>query len=321
MDFFASFDRRRVITVIAVLGVAIGAGHLMQSYLIDNASEPTATVGGAPDAAPIIETEDGLRPLPVPPAATLAPLTPPPRLPERVEEADPLDLDEVRFSPFGVPCTARLHAELQPAAWLTVRIEAPCAPGDVAIIRQKALAVTLSLDRYGMAETVLPALGAPTFLTAEIGDAVLQARIASPDLLRFDHAVLVAPHDASLNLVARERLGRREVMITSDEPKGAMRAITGEGGFMTEVWTDDERLEVYTSPIERNGNTSVARLGVDAHITDDACGKVVEAFAVQESGFDAPDTAKVRLKIPDCDRVGETVRLKNLFRDKRLARR
>ena len=73
-------DRRRAFTAIAVLLIAFGSGHVMQTVLVDE--EGHAATGEAPNAAPILKDESRTPPLPVPPAATLVPirLETPPRL-------------------------------------------------------------------------------------------------------------------------------------------------------------------------------------------------------------------------------------------------
>ncbi len=80
MSGIGNLDRRRVITAVIALLIALGTGHFMQTILVD--PDGVAATDGAPEAAPILEDESKTPALPVPPAATLVPivLETPPRL-------------------------------------------------------------------------------------------------------------------------------------------------------------------------------------------------------------------------------------------------
>lgn len=167
MELFSSFDKRRVAMVVLVLVIALAAGQIMQSGF--PTPQSVARSENGPDAAPMIETENGMRPLPVPPAATLRPLDPPATLPERVQEEPNEFLDEVRYSPFGAPCRpdARVSAT---ASEVRVDLQFACAAWTFALISYDADIREVRLDRFGRATIAFPKVRDAHSVSLSIGD-------------------------------------------------------------------------------------------------------------------------------------------------------
>ncbi|MEY8100037.1 hypothetical protein AB9F29_22125, partial [Falsihalocynthiibacter sp. S25ZX9] len=62
------------------------------------------------------------------------------------------------YSAYGVPCSTKLEALAGPAAMITVKLSASCAPSETFVLRQGELAVTGVTTTVGLAELSHPAM-------------------------------------------------------------------------------------------------------------------------------------------------------------------
>lgn len=326
MQFPAIPGKRRVLTAMAALLVAFGAGYVMQNILVEQT--PMATVDRLPDAAPILKSSTGPRPLPTPPAATLVPSLPrPPIMPERVEKPTPIvpDLwEDARISPFGFDCTPELTLKPRPAAMIEASLFAPCDPGEVVTIRQGELELDYRADAFGRVTTLLPALGVTPQIGVETPRGSLTASASVEDAHGFSRVVLAWDGAQVFRMNAYELGARRGQAghIWAGSPKTANRALRGTGGFLVALGDGSGRsAEVYTFPTGHSPMRGVVELVVEAEVTDRTCGQPEKAVAFQTDPLGGMTRTDVLVTLPSCDSLGGVLELKNLLRDMRLAGR
>ena len=318
MSIFSSLDVRRVATVVAVLVIAFLSGHVMQTWLVDDA--PLASAPTGPDAAPALESVTDPKPLPTPPAATLVPiLERPPVLPSR-----PMDAEQDTLAAAPAACDPRLFLTPAPAGTFTLSYRAPCDAHAAVTIRQGPLLATQNLDSDGRLTVRIPALSEKLSVAVTLDQITLSADLLVSDALDFQHVALIWDGPQMLRRNAFEfGAARNEIgHVWSGAPKSPTRASRGTGGFLTRLISEDgPSVEIYSLPSGRAPFRGVVRLVVEAEVTEATCGRVVRARAIQPTAFRRTSETDVEVALPDCDRIGETVLLQNLLRDMRLAGR
>lgn len=326
MEFFASLGRRRVVTAVVALLVAFGAGILMQHILVDGT--PMATVDELPDAAPSLRSAGQSPGLPTPPAATLVPmLPPPPVLPDRVDNPGPVlpeVWDDARMSPFGFNCDPELSLTLGKAAMIEARLFAPCDQGQRVTFRHGALEIDMVTDPFGRAATMMPALDISAGVAAILARETVSSQVRVSDARAFSRVVLVWEGPQHLQMNAYELGARRGESghIRAGRAKTPSRAERGTGGFLVNLGDGSGRsAEVYSFPTGHSPLRGIVELIVEADVTKETCGRMARATALQTSPLGGMTTTDVRVTLPDCDRVGDVIELKNLLQDMRLAGR
>lgn len=325
MKFLASLGRRRAFSAFVALMIALGAGYLMQSVLVEQT--PLATVDRAPDAAPSLRSAEQPPSLPTPPAATLVPLTPPPVMPDRVEKPEPVvpeAQDDARLSPFGFDCAPELVLKARDAAMIEARLFAPCDPGRRVTFRHGPLAIDLTSDSFGRASAILPALEEEAEVDAVLAGQTVRASAEVPDARAFSRVILIWEGAQVFRMNAYELGASRGESghIRAGSPKTPARAMRGTGGFLAMSGDGTGRLaEVYTFPTGYSPLRGVVELIVEADVTSETCGKMARATALQSSPLGGVTETDVRVTLPGCERVGDVLELKNLLQDMRLAGR
>lgn len=79
--------------------------------------------------------------------------------------------------------------------------------------------------------------------------------------------------------------------------------------------------EIFSFPSSSSREAGVVRLAVDAKVTAENCGRTAAVTAYQTGFSGGLRPTEISYTMPVCDRIGDTVRLQNLFRDMRLASR
>lgn len=181
---------------IAVLIVALAAGHLVQTMAGNDKARPAASAGLSVKPKDVVQTAAGseaakpVQPAPAESAATIlpeAPLTaakadaspepkvPAPDQPEAPAAKAPVDVAPVEVAPPAAPdaaaettapvveataksCDISLLLMPEPSAMIGVTVLAPCHPDQRLVLRHAGLAVTGQTLATGAAFTSLPAL-------------------------------------------------------------------------------------------------------------------------------------------------------------------
>jgi hypothetical protein len=318
--------KRRIATALAVLAVAFGTGHVMQSVLVERT--PMANVDDMPDAAFQLRDADRSRSLPTPPAATLVPILPrPPVLPDRVDkpvQSVPELWEDARMSPFGFSCEPELNLTARPAAMVEVSVFVPCDAGEIVTFRHGALSFALKSDVFGRAMAVLPALSPRVNVDIATPRRSASATIGLPEAADFSRVIIAwdGPQIFRMNAYELGSGRGQSGHIRASSPKTAARAVRGTGGFLVTVGDGSGgSAEVYTFPTGFSPLRGVVELVVEADVTRETCGTTAEAQALQSSPLGGLTGTDVRVTLPDCDRLGEVMELKNLLQDMRLAGR
>lgn len=327
MRFFASLKVPRAVTIIGTLLIAFFCGHLMQNVLAN--SSDVATTGTAPNAAPILEDEETLPELPVPPAATLLPI----RLEQPVRRVggEPsklsfeLPLDEATGRQINDPCSAVATAEPRTAGRFLLTLDAPCSVGKVVRVEQADLTLSFRLSTEGTLAAELPAFEhfaeiavfwpneGQTKLSVEVPGATDLYRA----VLAFDAAPLLGLHALEFGAVSGER-GH----VHAGSPKTPDRAARGAGGYLMSLGDGSGAVaEVYTFPRNDAQARGVVRILAQGEVSEETCGRQISARALQSDPLGGLLASTVSVTMPPCDTIGQIVELKNLFRDLRLARR
>lgn len=317
MKFFATLDWRRVMTAIVALFLALGSGYLMQNVLASD--QPVANVGDEPDAAPILQQSEPDDSLPTPPAATLVPLEiDAPVMPDRADESAEV------WHEASAECAPSLLVSAQPAAMLKVTFRAPCEGARTVRIRHGELQFDLATDKNGALTVLIPGMMNDAIVEAQIGEAKFTGNTQLRDTHMFRRVALLSNGPEIFNLHAFEFGAQKNQFghVWAGSPKTADRAINGRGGYLTRLGDGAGQVAtVYTFPAKQSSQKGVVRLVVEANVTEETCSQVLQATALQTGPFDQISATEVELKMPGCDSVGQTVELKNLLHDMRLASR
>ncbi|MCG6884925.1 MAG: hypothetical protein LJE62_14335 [Silicimonas sp.] len=297
-----SLYRRRWRTAIVTLALAFLSGHLMQSVLV----EPSWPTGSA----------RGPLPTPMPPEDNVsASLVAPPVLPTRVAEAR---------LPRTASCTPVLTLDPAPAATVRVGLAAPCHANTRVSLLMGNLAAQVETDAHGRWSARLPALREITDVSLSFGGRFLAASVETPDAASLQHVILAWDGAPTFHITAFEfgAHAREDGHVWSGAPSAPERALQGAGGFLTRVGDGTgPAFEIYSFPATGAEAGGVVRVAVDAGVTEENCGQLVRATAFQTGYTGELSPTDVAFSMPGCDRVGDVVRLQNLFRDMRLASR
>lgn len=277
--------RRRWITVLTTLAVAFLSGHLMQR------TEGESTASVRPDA-PAVFPES-----PIVPAS----LASPPGLRDRILET--------RAERTG-QCDPRLSLSETPAGLLQVALDAPCHPRTPLTLRFNHLVATDTTDARGRWDQTLPALSEEASISVSLADVTVAARLRHQRAGAQEHVILAWT-------------GVQTFRIRPDAPPGARSSLVEipTGRFTNVGDGNGAAFEIFSLPSDANGSNAVVRLSVDAEVTGGNCGRIATTLAYQTGYLGQLRPTEIAYTMPDCDRVGEFVRLQNLFRDLRLAGR
>ena len=231
----------------------------------------------------------------------------------------PVPVPEITVVP-APDCARTATVESGLAGMLRVVLHAPCAPGAPVRVAQGALVADWTLDAEGTRHLSFVPMSTdhPLLVTWPDGTTSARALPESADAATY-RAALAWDGPRLLSLDAEE------FGAASDRPGLIAAAATGlvpqsGGGFLTVLGDGTGRMaEVYTFPAEAFRSQGVVRLSASAPITLATCGRRAKATALQSDPFGGLMTSRVDVALPDCDGIGQTLVLRNLFRDLRLA--
>ncbi len=313
MKNLAALNKRRAVTIGVTLFLALMSGHLMQSVLTDRV--PVVVVDTGPKdtvQSPSVAAPDLLPVLPV--SLDVPALPKPPVMPSRVDEAS---LDRT------VGCDPTLQVTPAPAATLRIDLLAPCAPNQQFILRHGPLTADVVTDAQGQFQARIPALEEQAQVLLEFPEIALSADATISDQSDFHHVILQWHGAQTLKLNAYEfgASDGESGHVWPGSPKSPERALDGRG-FLTSLGRQGgDAFQIYSVPVRELPDTGVIRLVVDAEIMPNTCGRDLRAVAFQTGPLGRLSRSDIRVTLPDCDRVGDVLRLQNLFSDMRLALR
>ncbi|WP_373354882.1 translocase [Pseudoroseicyclus sp. CXY001] len=294
-----------------------------QPRLVSAPQTPEATVPLADAAAPLLIA--GALPetaLPRLPAGADAPALAPP---------GPLLIAALGAAPAGAAllaqpsCDSALTATALPGALVALDLHAPCAANRGVTIHHRGMIFTALTDAAGRLDVTVPALSGEAAFIAEIaGGESLSATADVPDIGAYDRAVLQWEGTTGVELHALEYGAGYDDAghVWWGAPGAAEAALTGAGGYMTELGTETPEhayfAEIYTFPTAAAMPGEVA-LSVEAVITPDNCGQPVAAQSLQLRPGAQPRAVDLTVTLPDCNSLGEYLVLSNMLEDLTLA--
>lgn len=309
--------KRRLASVIAIVGVAIGAGHFVQSQ----ATADAADVGAAPQIpAPQLEKVEQV----VTVAATAAdrkqvlPKPAPPTVPVAVT-VEPKVKAPVPAGPLPEDCPVHLDLVPQDGAMLGVTLVAPCHAEERLTLSHAGLIVTAKTSATGSLFTSLPALDMAGKVTVTFADKTTEeAMMPMPelqDLQRF--AVQWSGEDRfALNAFLDGATYGEPGHLTA-QPLAMLDGITEAGAAVVALGDASVPLpllaEVYTLPTDGK-----AALTIEAQVTAQTCGRELLGEML-DSRNGKVSVQDLSMAMPGCDAMGDFIVLNNPRGDLTLA--
>lgn len=227
----------------------------------------------------------------------------------------------------GGNCTVRLAATEQPAAMVSLRIEAPCYANARVVVNHDGLVFSSIIGENGTLTATIPAMVEnATFRVSFEDGATAGTTLDVPSRRNYERVALQwIGRGAGLGLHALE-FGAGygdagDVWVgASRDPSAGLRA---DGGFLTSLGNplspNPVLAQVYSYPAGRSVRSGVIRIRIRAAINDLNCGGWLDAQALQPDGLGGLRISTVSMSVPDCDRIGEYLELKNILLDMKIA--
>ncbi len=298
---------RRLGRFLAILAIALAAGHLAQTVAARKAAPPLAAVNvptkivalsASPEATGLAtKTDDPSKPLPL----NHFFLTPP--------ISQTLDVDLLH------DCTPQLAASVEPGAMVALTLRAPCDRGARVVVAHGGLTVTGRVGANGRLALDIPAMDQTGRFEVRFGDGRrIEVLHPVPDLV-------------GVKRFAVQWLGLDGFILHGFE-NGADFGGPGDvspnqpgpvatGGWLVtlgEQAVDNPLMaQVYTYP-----GQGVADIVVEAPVTAANCGQEKLAQTLS-SAAGAAEVVDLTLAMPDCSAVGDFLVLKNLASDMKVA--
>ena len=347
--------KRKAARGIAVLAVALAAGHLVQNMSAAPAPKPVAsaelakmpvkveTVAAGPETvlaekapafvAPVQEDVAPVAAAPATlsepsPAAVVAPVTEPdttiaalgPTDPAVTPPNAPAQTEGVLIAPVAA-CDTTLDLMTEANAMIGITLLAPCHPNQRVVLRHAGLAVTAQTTSTGALFTAIPALEADATVELSFADGTdASGTIAVPDVATLRRFGVQWQADDAFQVHAFENAAYgASGHVSAADPHRPAVGMQATGGFLSllgDAATENPLLaEVYTFPADPTAKPEVV---VEAAVTDKTCARELLAETLSSSGGSVFVT-DLTLAMPECDAVGDYLVLKNLFLDLNMA--
>ena len=292
---------RRIARILAVLAIALAAGHLVQSLA---ARKPVHQVQ-ASDRTPvkIVQLSAGSND-----AGLVVPLLAP-------EVARPLTVAK----PVAPVCNTVLGLRQQPGAMIGIALTAPCHKAERVVLRHAGLAVTAVIGADGGLATQLPAMATDGKIEILFRDgSTVAAGLAMPEVVLMRRFGVQWRGVAAFDVHGFQN-GADYGQTGDISPVNPGMAVAATGGFLSvlgDASVDNPLMaEVYTYPMDPTAQTQVV---VEAAVTAATCGHdLLGQTLMSERGAGA--AADLTLAMPDCSGIGDFLVLKNLATDMKIA--
>ncbi|OYU20354.1 MAG: hypothetical protein CFE34_00495 [Rhodobacteraceae bacterium PARR1] len=308
-------DRKRsLVSIVAIVAVAIAAGHFVQSQATANAAGVTAEPALPMDTqatTPVVAVQAPV-PKAQPPIVPVA-MTTDATVPETAV------VDRTPPAPLAEDCPIHLDLVPQDGAMLGVTLVAPCHAEERVILSHAGLTVTARTTATGSLFTALPALDMAGEVTVTFADKTREtAMMPMPELQDMQRFVVQWSGDDRFALNAfRDGATYGEVGHLTAQPLAMLDGITEAGTAVVALGDPSVPLpllaEVYTLPTDGK-----ADLTVEAQVTAQTCGR--ELLGEMLDSRNGKVTAQeLSMSMPDCDALGGFIVLNNPRGDLTLA--
>lgn len=315
--------KRRVARAVAVVAVALAAGHLVQNATSDNGSGRARPGNIIPVAAGPGETGSA------PAAPVAAPVVPPTVASAKEPSAPAVDgavVAEGTDTDIATTASCDIMMDLsgEGNGTMTLVLTAPCNPDQRIVLSHEGLAVTARTSLTGSVFAQLPALAVRAEVTAKFPDGrQVSASTEVPEaatLRRF--GVQWQGRDGfGIHALENDAAFGSAGDVSGANPHTPVTGIPAKGGHLTLLGDSTVDLpllaEVYTFPTDPATRADVL---VEAAVTARTCGSDLLGETLNQFGGSTYIT-DLTLAMPDCDGVGDYLVLKNLVLDPKLAAR
>lgn len=349
--------KRRAARGIAVLAIALAAGHLVQNMGRDRAPKQVAsteaankptkieTVAAGPEVVkPAVRVpEDNAPKAPEKPlvevqkpeiVAEPAPAPKPEPVPEPVKIAEPAapvapaepaakpEVVQAAAEPEAPACDLSLELVNMPGAMIGVTLLAPCHPNQRVVLRHAGLAVTGQTTATGALFTDLPALETAAAVEAFFADGTrAKADVAMPELATLRRFGVQWQADDAFQLNAFEDGATYgdPGHVSATDPHGPVAGLPPKGGFLTLVGDATAANPLLAQIYTYPADPTVKpEVFVEAAVTEKTCGRELIGETLTTAGGSTFVT-DLTLAMPECDAIGDYLVLKNLVLDMNMA--
>lgn len=304
----------RILATVGVsVGAAISAGVYFQPDQPEVALRPApppaaASLGRSPSLIDSIRTEAPAEPT----IAMLTPVAPATAVPAPVPADAGTDMaqaapdagpeprtgTDAAAGPTGCELTARLSA--QPAAMLSLGIDAPCDAGEPVAISHGPVLLAGTLDAEGRLALSVPALAADAVVTLAMLDGrTTQTRATVPDFAMYQRLVVTWNGPGALDLHAYAGGA------AWGEP-GHVRAglpVSAATGFVTVLGDAEfggQQARIYTYPVGIAATSGHVAVEAEIAVTPETCGQTFRAQVHAVLGPSRTLRRSVEVAMPGC---------------------
>lgn len=318
----------RVISNLFAVGlVAFGAG-----YIVENGEDTAARIGASLQSPGMARASvlQGTPSLPRPPIETLQATPLPTTFGWGIQQPESLPLAGLDRSKFDTDpnqsCDTVFKASPTAGGMVRVNLVSPCSINELVTLRHAGLSFTEQTTSNGRMTVEIPALSANARIEAVMQNGKTYATEALvPDADKYHRVALVWRGEAGLHIHAQEfgaELGSSG-HIWAGAPGRPDLGANAAGGFLS-IFGDRKianatRAEVYTFPAGQTKHSGVVRLSIQAEVRNTNCGGMIAAQTLQPDGFGEVMSSDLTLRLPECNKIGEQMVLKNILRDLKIA--
>ncbi len=304
---------RRVGRFLAVLAIALGAGHLVQTEAARKVHTEVASVSQPIKIVELSATPDDSGVISALRYPVIKPVLKAPEVSAHFVEVPQADATK--------GCDAQLDLSVSDGAMLNLALLSPCDPGARVVLATGGLTVTGRLDDTGQLAAALPALDAAGHVQARFADGRrVEAQMPVPELagLRRFAVQWLGPEGFILHGFENGADFGQAGDVSPSSP-GALNTGAAAGGWLTllgdSAVNNPLLAQVYTFPAEGHADVVVEAEVTAANCGKDMLGQTIASVAGQ------PEVTDLTLAMPDCSAVGDFLVLKNLAQDTKLASR
>ncbi len=315
--------KRRIARVVAVLSVALAAGHLVQTkaaqeqarHSLEATPEAIEPVAAGPETTRPRPVSAELLPMPKVPLVVLAPpVMQQPVLPAPAV-ADPAPKVDPAVQPVAQDCPVALDLVAEPAAMIGISLVAACHSNERVVVQQEGLTFTALTNATGGLFLDMPALTTDAEVTVVFADGTRTSnRISTPELAGLRRFAIQWQQDDAFLLHGFEGGSGYGTPgdVWAENTRSPSALLPASQGFMTLLGDDATPTPllaaVYTYPADSAVRSDIV---VEAAIEPATCGRELLGQTLISTGGKV-QVQDLAVTMPDCDAAGGYLVLKNL---------
>lgn len=319
--------KRRIARVVAVLSVALAAGHLVQTkaaqeqarHSLEATPEAIEPVAAGPETTKPRPVAAELAPMPKVPLVVLAPpVLQQPALPAPAA-ADAAPKADVSTQPATqaaeTPCPVALDLVAEPAAMIGISLVAACHGNERVVVQQEGLTFTALTNATGGLFLDMPALTADAQVAVVFADGTRATnRITLPEVAALRRFAIQWQQDDAFQLHGFEGGSGYGTPgdVWAENTRSPSALLPASQGFMTLLGDGAApaplMAAVYTYPADAAVRSDIV---VEAAIEPATCGRELLGQTLVSTGGKV-QVQDLAVTMPECDAAGGYLVLKNL---------